>query len=174
MIYCAGYTVSFQEVPDEVSLVLLISDCQHKCAGCHSPELWDKTGEVLTTNFIDDLVKQYTDAISCVCFMGEGESMEETCKFARYIRDTHHLKTALYTGMTLIELSEFWFDHVIKSFNYFKVGPYIADLGGLDSPDTNQQMFSVQESDGILVNNITYKFTERKYKDEPLQSVCNS
>lgn len=163
MIYCAGYTVSFQEVPDEVSLVLLISECQFRCKGCHSPELQKKTGEELTERFIDDLVDQYRNAITCVCFMGEGANICQTCVLAKYIKEKYKLKTALYTGMTLVNMASTCFNMVTDSFDYFKVGPYIEDLGGLASPDTNQMMFHVEklENNGISINNITHKFQRK-------------
>lgn len=162
MLYCAGYTVSFQEVPDEVSLVLLVSDCKHKCKGCHSPELWEKTGEVITREYIDDLLNRYQDAITCVCFMGEGESLAEACDFAKYIKDKHNLNTALYTGMSFYSFLES-FDMVTSSFDYLKAGPYIKDLGGLDSPETNQQMFHIERyDDGMSISNITYRFQRKE------------
>ena len=39
--------VSFQEVPDEISLCINISNCPCHCDGCHSPYLADDIGEYL-------------------------------------------------------------------------------------------------------------------------------
>lgn len=161
MLYCAGYTVSFQEVPDEVSLVLLISNCPYRCPGCHSPELQTTTGEVLTENFIDDLLAQYRDAITCVCFMGEGNDIPSVVKFAKHIHSAG-LKTALYTGIHDIDCFSIWFDFIDGNIDYLKCGQYIEELGGLDSPSTNQRMYKLEQNDnGFTMTNITSKFWKK-------------
>lgn len=165
MIYCAGYTVSFQEVPDEVSLVLLISNCPYHCPGCHSPELQTVTGEVLTKAFIDNLIAQYYDAITCVCFMGEGNDIPTVVKFAKYIHSVG-LKTALYTGMHDIDCFSIWFDLIDGNIDYLKCGQYIEELGGLDSRNTNQRMYKLEHTDNSFeMKNITAKFW-KNYGDE--------
>ena len=164
MIYCAGYTVSFQEVPDEVSLVLLISDCQHHCPGCHSPELQKKTGEVLSEEYIDKLLSEYKSGVNCVCFMGEGDNLPEICRYARYIHSTYNLKTCLYTGIDEAICFSKWFGDIDGSIDYLKCGEYIADLGGLDSPTTNQRMYRLERTnDEFRMTNITSRF-RKDYK----------
>lgn len=44
MIKHVGYDVTFQEVPNEVSLVIPISMCQNRCEGCHSAYLRNDIG----------------------------------------------------------------------------------------------------------------------------------
>ena len=40
--------VTFSEVPDEISLCINISNCPHRCKGCHSPYLQEDVGYELT------------------------------------------------------------------------------------------------------------------------------
>lgn len=44
MIKHVGYDVTFQEVPNEVSLVIPISMCQNGCEECHSAYLRNDVG----------------------------------------------------------------------------------------------------------------------------------
>ena len=40
--------VSFQEIPDEISLCINLSNCPNNCPGCHSAYLKDDIGTPLT------------------------------------------------------------------------------------------------------------------------------
>lgn len=117
-----GFTVAFQEVPNEVSLVFNISGCPYKCKGCHSPNLWKYQGRYLSEDF-DTVIYQYIDLITCVCFMGGNQNMQElkqmliTCKMKG-------LKTCLYTGCNDInELCD-----ILEYCDYLKLGQYIEEL----------------------------------------------
>ena len=48
--------VTFNEVPDEISLCINISGCPNRCPGCHSPELWEDIGTELTKESLKDLI----------------------------------------------------------------------------------------------------------------------
>ena len=41
MLKFVDYDIVFQEIPDEVTLAINISNCPNRCVGCHSPFLWD-------------------------------------------------------------------------------------------------------------------------------------
>ena len=72
--------VVFQEIPDEVTLAVNISNCPCHCPGCHSHFLWDDIGTPLTPPVLDDFVGEYGKDITCVCFMGgdaEPESVNQ-------------------------------------------------------------------------------------------------
>ena len=91
--------ITFQEVPNEISLSFLIAGCPLKCKGCHSADSWRATSkarkaevvikdEIMTTNkskihpinsntrnqltkeYLANRIKQYQDMISCVLFLG--------------------------------------------------------------------------------------------------------
>ena len=143
--------VSFQEVPDEISLCINISNCPCHCEGCHSPYLAEDIGTELTWDELEKLIKNNI-GISCVCFMG-GDScpdyIEQLALFIKY-QSWYPLKVAWYSGKSSIPN-----DLDISLFNYIKVGPYIPKLGGLDKKTTNQIMYKVDN--GNLID-ITYRF----------------
>ena len=62
--------VVFQEIPDEVTLSINLSNCPCRCPGCHSQYLWQNIGEPLTPMVLEGFIKEYGSDITCVCFMG--------------------------------------------------------------------------------------------------------
>ena len=62
--------IVFQEIPDEVTLAINISNCPCHCPGCHSHYLWEDIGIPLTTDAIDAFVEEYGEDITCLSFMG--------------------------------------------------------------------------------------------------------
>ena len=82
--------------------------------------------------------------------MGGDSSPKEIDMFARCIKDLYDIKVAWYSGRQ--ELSK---EIDLQNFDFIKLGPYIEELGPLNSKTTNQRFYKV--SDGELVN-ITSKF----------------
>lgn len=147
-----GYSIVFQEVPDEISLAINVSGCPYRCEDCHSPNLQEYEGEYLLQDF-GKILDEYEDRITCVCFMGGDQNpieLIELCDMA-HERD---LNTCLYTGSTSCAYLQPYLD-------YLKIGPYIKERGGLDNEDTNQVMYRIV--DGTRVEDITYKF-QKKYR----------
>ena len=149
MIKYVDTLVSFQEVPDEITLCINISNCPCHCEGCHSPYLAEDIGEYLTYNKLLELVNS-NKGISCVCFMGGDSNPEEINGLAAVIRYQTNLKIAWYSGRQYIPEGL-----NLSYFDYIKVGPYIPKLGGLDSETTNQIMYKVEDEELI---DITYRF----------------
>ena len=87
----------FQEVPNEVTLALNISGCPNRCKGCHSPHLWEDTGEELTTDLLDGLLERYGVGITCVCFMGGDQDPAYVAELAAFVHARGY-KTAWYSG----------------------------------------------------------------------------
>ena len=104
-------SIVFQEIPDEVTLAINISNCPCRCPGCHSKYLWSDNGEELTHDIIDKMIEKYEGSITCV-------------------------KVAWYTGRTVISPVL-----IKDCFDYIKVGPYIEHLGPLNRRTTNQRMY---------------------------------
>ena len=129
---CVGSQVTFAEVPKEVSLTLAISGCVNRCVGCHSPHLIKDIGEDVTREYLTNLVKG--KHITCVTFLGGDQFLNELIPPSIYLKELN-LKTALYSGAKEIDLKDF------KSFDYVKTGNYIKDLGGLESPESNQKFY---------------------------------
>ena len=156
MLKYANYDVVFQEVPDEVTLAINISNCPNQCPGCHSKYLWENIGKNLDINELNRLVSQYETGITCVCFMGGDAEPKEVADLAKQLKTNHsNLKMAWYSGKNELPQNVST-DH----FDYIKVGRYVAELGGLDSLTTNQRMMQ-RLSDG-RVRDITARFRTNK------------
>ncbi|MBQ8049033.1 MAG: anaerobic ribonucleoside-triphosphate reductase activating protein [Bacteroidales bacterium] len=146
MLKCYSYDIVCQEIPDEISLAVNISCCPNRCPGCHSPWLWEEAGEEMTEDMLTSLISGYSAAITCFCFMGGDAEPSEVERISRWIKSRWpHIKTAWYSGRA--ELPD-GFD--VKVLDYLKLGPYIEELGGLKSPDTNQVFYKVSP-DGTLI-----------------------
>ena len=156
MLKYANYDVVFQEVPDEVTLAINISNCPNQCPGCHSKYLWENIGKELDMTELNRLVSQYETGITCVCFMGGDASPKEVAEMAWQLKNSHsNLKMAWYSGKNELPQNVST-DH----FDYIKLGRYVAELGPLDSATTNQRMMK-RLADG-RVKDITEWFRKNK------------
>ena len=156
--------VTFSEIPDEITLCINITGCKIGCKNCHSSYLAEDIGEELTLDKIYKLIDN-NEGITCICFMGGDSSPKEIDMFARLIKDLYDIKVAWYSGKQ--ELSK---DINLSNFNYVKLGPYIEELGPLNSKTTNQRMYRVaynhydDGTSGYELEDITYKFL-KKHED---------
>ncbi len=148
--------IVFQEIPDEVTLAINISNCPCHCPGCHSHYLWEDIGLPLDASAIDAFIEKYGRDITCVAFMGGDADPKGVNLLAQYIHEEYpQFKVAWYSGRLRIT------SDVIKTdFDYIKVGPYIRHLGPLNSPTTNQRLYR-QEDDGNF-EDITYRFWRKQ------------
>jgi anaerobic ribonucleoside-triphosphate reductase activating protein len=142
--------IVFQEIPDETTLAINISNCPCHCPDCHSQFLWEDTGTELTAGIIDKFMETYGNGITCLCFMGGDAEPEGVDTLAKYIKGKYpEVKTGWYSGRTVIQ-------GVDKSnFDYIKIGPYIKHLGPLNAYTTNQRLYKIE---GEKMVDITYKF----------------
>ena len=150
--------VVFQEVPDEITLAINISNCPCHCEGCHSSYLAEDIGTELT---IEELVRlgTETEGITCIAFMGGDSDPKRINKLAKFVTEELDLKVAWYSGRQYIPE-----EIQLQNFNYIKIGPYVEKLGGLDSENTNQIMYEVcYANNTYTLKEITHKF--RKHED---------
>lgn len=147
--------VVFQEIPDEVTLSINISNCPCRCPGCHSRYLWADVGEPLDEQVVDSFVAQYAKEITCICFMGGDAEPQSVNRLARYIRQNHPAyKVAWYSGRVRIS------SMVDKqNFDYIKIGPYIRHLGALKDTTTNQRLYK-KNAQGTF-DDITSRFWKK-------------
>ena len=139
MLKYVNTDIVFQEIPDEVTLAINISNCPCHCPGCHSHYLWEDIGLPLDTNAIDAFVEEYGTDITCISFMGG---------------DCDPKEVAWYSGRTVISSA------ITKTdFDYIKIGPFIRHLGPLKSPTTNQRLYR-QKEDGQF-EDITSRFWKK-------------
>lgn len=88
--------------------------------------------------------------------MGGDSEPNAVDELSSYIRLTYpEMKTGWYTGRTLIS------SHIHRqNFDYIKVGPYIAHLGPLKNPTTNQRLYRVEHPSNELID-ITSRFWKK-------------
>lgn len=161
MLKYVNWDIVFQEVPDEVTLAINISNCPCHCKDCHSSYLASDIGTPLAwwaehskeedsiDTSIDQLLSQ-VEAITCVGLMGGDAEPELVNMLAGEIQYNYGLKTAWYSGRQ--ELSDKIY---LDNFNYIKLGPYIPERGPLNNKNTNQKFYQVMNR--ALID-ITYKF----------------
>ena len=131
--------IVFQEIPDEVTLAINISNCPCHCPGCHSQYLWDDIGLPLDTSALDDFVVQYGRNITCIAFMGGDADPKGINLLAQYMHEEHpEFHVAWYSGRTIISSAI-----NITDFDYIKIGPFIRHLGPLKTPTTNQRLYRI-------------------------------
>uniref|UniRef100_UPI003216986F anaerobic ribonucleoside-triphosphate reductase activating protein n=1 Tax=uncultured Draconibacterium sp. TaxID=1573823 RepID=UPI003216986F len=152
MLKYYNYDIVFQEIPDEVTLAVNITNCPNRCKGCHSPHLQKDIGEELNEGRIVSLMNNYASAITCFCFMGGDATPKRIVELAQFLR-LHYpeIKVAWYSGCTKLPEG---FDS--RSFRYIKLGGYVEELGNLKSTTSNQRLFQIQQ-DGCL-KDVSYLF----------------
>lgn len=159
MLKYVNTEVTFLEVPDEITLCINISNCPCNCKGCHSSYLAEDIGTPLTSEELMSLIEN-NKGITCVAFMGGDIDPVSIIGNAVFIKTFYpELKVAWYSGRQ--ELSKHF---NIDTFDYIKLGPYIEELGPLNSKTTNQRMYKVVHNNyedgtsGYELEDITYKF----------------
>lgn len=153
MLKYVNYDIVFQEIPDEVTLAINLSNCPNHCKGCHTPSLMGDIGEPLTVEVLDQLLANYGHEVTCFCFMGGDSAPSELVLFAAYLclQKSTPVKVAWYSGKQ--ELPQ---PFEISWFHYIKLGPYIEQLGGLKSRSTNQRLLKRTDNNELV--DITYRF----------------
>lgn len=158
MIKYVNHDIVFQEIPDEVTLAVNLSLCPNACPGCHSGYLQQNVGEELTESRLFSLIEQYVGEITCVSLMGGDNDPARVTELLAAVRQKYGraIRTAWYSGCQHLP------DNFQSSvYDYVKVGPYIAQMGPLSSPTTNQRIYRVEHPAENFVN-ITYRMQKPK------------
>jgi len=146
-------SVTFAEIPDEICLCFNLSLCIHRCPGCHSAYLQTDCGDELTTDVLDNLIKK-NQGITCVLFLGGDNDKSTLISLAKHVSNNYDLLVGWYSGESELNLNEYG-----KYFDYIKVGPYIKELGPLNSRTTNQRLYFIKRENGnIAFEDITSSF----------------
>ena len=151
MIKYVDTLVSFSEVPDEITLCINISNCPCYCKNCHSSYLADDIGEELNSHSLKNLIDN-NKGITCVSFMGGDSNPSDIDALAQWIKIYYPIKVAWYSGRQ--ELNK---NIQLENFDYLKLGPYIEELGPLNSKTTNQRFYKVEEGKLIDITNLFWK-----------------
>ena len=152
MLKYVNYDIVFQEIPNETTLAINISNCPNNCKGCHSPFLREDIGKELTKDFLLHLISKYEESITCICFMGGDSSPKEIEYFANYVQtqSKYNIKTGSYSGKQ--ELPK---DISLTNFQYIKLGAYKEKFGSLKSRTTNQRLYKINNN---KLEDITHMF----------------
>jgi anaerobic ribonucleoside-triphosphate reductase activating protein len=148
MLRFHNYSIVFQEIPGETTLAINLTNCPNRCKGCHSPHLMEDSGEILSETTLSELLTQYGNAITCICFMGGDANPLEIRQLAAFVRtiSSPRIKTAWYSGKP--RLPE---HNTLILFDFIKTGPYIESLGPLNSPTTNQRLYRIENGEPMDV-----------------------
>ncbi len=155
MLKYADYDIVFQEIPDEVTLAINISNCPNHCEGCHSPYLMKDVGEALDEAALDALLEKYGRTITCVCFMGGDAEPFSVAALAKYLknRNSGKIKVGWYSGKNQLPES-----FPLIDFDFVKIGRYMAEFGPLKSTTTNQRLYKIE---GCEMVDITDRFWKK-------------
>lgn len=175
MIKYVSHAITFEEVPDEVCLTIQVSNCPHRCPGCHSSYLQEDIGEDLERD-LSALLERYEWRASCVCFMGTGDDMPALRRCVSMAKASG-FRACVYTGMEMEAFLEAYAPQrnlIDSSFDevpdYVKTGPYVEALGGLAKETTNQRMLKCTGKIVSDVNGPRYEYkdvTEKFWKRYP-------
>lgn len=154
MLKVYNYEIVFQEVPNEVTLAFNITGCPHRCMGCHSPFLREDIGVPLK-NVLPEILEKYKNYITCVCFMGGDQNHKEICEVCDIVKE-YNIKTCMYSGDENID------KELLKHLNFYKIGGYKQELGGLSCKETNQRFYKINENEEL--EDITYVFRQKNNK----------
>lgn len=139
-MYYSNLQIVLQEVPGEISICFSICGCKLRCEGCHSPVLWkEKNGQQLTPKVFETTLGKYKGFANCVLFMGGEWHQTELISCLDFARQEGY-KTCLYSGEERVD------DDIRKRLDWLKTGKWVTELGGLDSPMTNQRFIEVRSN----------------------------
>lgn len=148
--------VVFEEIPNEITLAINITNCPNRCVGCHSSFLQEDIGNELTEESLDKMIEE-NDGITCVCFMGGDREPSSISDLGKYIKEKYsNLKVGWYSGKDKIS------ERInIENFDYIKIGHYEEKFGPLNKRTTNQRLYKVEfdsKTEKRILKDITEKF----------------
>ena len=144
--------IVMQEIPDEITLAINISNCPCHCKGCHSSYLAEDIGTDLTFEELLQLCSKNT-GITCVSFMGGDSEPSYINKLAEVLKEGElSIRTAWYSGRDTIS------DEInLENFDYIKIGHYDEFLGPLNERTTNQRLYKVEHNQLFDITNRFWK-----------------
>jgi len=143
---CLEPQVVMHELPQHIALAFTVTGCQLKCKGCHSAETWNPyKGQPLNDQVFADYLARYQGLITAVVFFG-GEWNEPALKTKLKLAKQQNLVTCLYSGEEQVS------SKLLKYLDFYKVGAWQRELGGLDSDTTNQKFCNART--GEVLNHL--------------------
>lgn len=138
--------ITLTEIPDHLTVFFEIGGCKCKCKGCHSPHLNTPICKDLYTSIVD--MRTYAESqkakgATAIVLMGGTNNYGVTIeKLIGAIKELSKvLPVGVYSGLPCGASASFVLKD-IEELQWLKIGDYKEDLGGLDSPTTNQKFFA--------------------------------
>lgn len=139
-----NWGVTMTEIPDHVALFVNVGQCECHCKGCHSSYLWDtEECERMTPGQLFDVIGSYKDLIDTVVFMGGNRNCMDFEEFAEEVLKPVK-ELGYHVGIYLGAWDATDLFIAAQYCRYVKVGLYRENLGGLESPTTNQIFMEIQ------------------------------
>ena len=102
-----------------------------------------------------ELIKK-NSGISCIAIMGGDAEPDKINTLASFIINHYNsIKVAWYSGRQ--ELSK---EIDLQNFDAIKLGPYIEELGPLNSRTTNQRFYKVSGGELVDITNLFWKSSD--------------
>lgn len=170
--YLGQPTITFAEFPDEISLVLNISNCPGTCKQCSEPELREDVGELLTFSALDEIIRSHP-GITLLGILGGDNDHAAVEELTKYVHEKHHLKVGMYSGREYLDLN------LLNLLDYYKIGRWImpegdyanwwkTNCGPITFTFSNQLMFKREGNKWI---NITSKFRTKSVNNLERQII---
>ena len=155
----------FTEVPGEITLGISITGCTIHCKGCHSRELWEDKGESLDVETLCGLLNQH-EGITCLLLLGGEHDIDALTELFMYAHK--RIKTAWYCGLDMIPNDK---KGILRYLDWVKLGHFDVELGGLDSPITNQRFYKLyQDEGGVIMADETNLFQKNNGLQQTIQT----
>jgi len=151
MVKYLNAMVVFEEIPNEITLAINITNCPCRCPGCHSKFLWEDVGTELTIDEIDRLLEK-NDGVTTICFMGGDAEPEVIMALAEYVHEIKQLKVGWYSGR-----DDYYKGINFDWFDFIKLGHYDDKFGPLNKETTNQKLFKINHEKIDDVKKITFE-----------------
>lgn len=158
-------TTTFVEIPGEVAVAFEVGNCTQNCPGCHTKAF----EQMLSAPPISEIMygpelllrAETAKTLGCtaIVLMGGTTNNVPPKSLARIIDALSRiLPVGIYSGKDDFDTLKDY-----KGLKWIKTGSYVAALGGLDNPKTNQKFFTGE--DVVVMNNGVYDHTETEWTE---------
>lgn len=136
--------ITLTEIPDRISYFIELGNCSKHCPNCHSPYLSDTVISppdlAGVERMVEHAAERGADAIVLMGGTTNGIRDDDLITICQTLGNI--LPVGLYSGRDDEERDK---DIALRgSLHWLKTGSYQEELGGLDSPRTNQRFYELE------------------------------
>lgn len=141
-VVSAGITLT--EIPDRISYFIELGNCSKHCPNCHSPYLSDTVISppdlAGVERMVEHAAERGADAIVLMGGTTNGIRDDDLITICQTLGNI--LPVGLYSGRDDEERDKYI--ALRGNLHWLKTGSYQEELGGLDSPRTNQRFYELE------------------------------